>query len=173
MLFLIGIGTGYRLQDLVGLLIADLKDAIEDGYLEIQESKQYNQWKAGLSRYPNRKRPNKRKVELGRSLTKIIKGYVRDKKRSEYAFPSRKGGHITQEYFSKVLKDIGKELDLENISGHSLRKTYVTTIYEKTGNDIVKAKNAIGHKSIEETRRYIGENDKDVRKATEIIEGII
>lgn len=173
MLFLIGIGTGYRLQDLVDLLIADLKEALEDGYLEIQEYKQYNQWKANLNRNPDKKKPNKRRVEIGKSLAKSIKRYIRDKKRSEYAFPSRKGGHITQEYFSKILKDIGKELDLENISGHSLRKTYVTMIYEKTGNDIVKAKNAIGHKSIEETRRYIGEKDRDVKKATEIIDSII
>ncbi|ASY51652.1 tyrosine-type recombinase/integrase [Clostridium perfringens] len=173
MLFLIGLGTGFRLQDLVTLLIGDLKDSIRCGYLEIQEEKQYNQWKSNLSRYPNKSRPPKRRVELGNSLIKALKSYVKDKKRSEYAFPSRKGQHITQEYFSKVLRSIGDELNINNISGHSLRKTYVTIIYEKSGNDIVKAKNAIGHKSVEETRRYIGEVERDVKKATKIIDSII
>lgn len=173
MLFLIGLGTGFRMQDLVTLLIGDLKDSIRCGYLEIQEEKQYNQWKSNLNKHPNRDKPSKRRVVLPKTLINDIKIYTKDRKRSEYAFPSRKGKHIKQESFSKILKHIGDELQLNNISGHSLRKTYATIVYEKTGNNIVKTKNAVGHKSIEETRRYIGEVARDIKEAAEIIEASI
>lgn len=173
LLFLIALGTGFRMQDIVTLSIGDLKDAISLGYLEIQERKQYNQWKSNLSEYPNSPKPKKRKVELSEALIKEIKLYTRNKKRSEYAFPSRKGNYITQEYFSKILKSIGKEMQLEKITGHSMRKTYATLIYENTGKDIVATKNAIGHKSIEETRRYIGEAQRDTKKASFIINSYV
>lgn len=37
-----------------------------------------------------------------------------------------------------------------------MRKTYAYKIYTETGCDIVAVKELLGHKSIEETKRYIG-----------------
>lgn len=162
MLFILGRSTGYRLGDLVGLTIGQLKDALHDGYFSIQESKQYEQWKSTLSNNPNKKKPDKRDAPIGKNLEKYLKEYVKGKKRSDYAFPSTKDldEHISQKAYSAILSEVGKSIGLKNISGHSLRKTYATKIYEESNKDLEQVRVAINHQSIEETKRYLGIKEK-------------
>lgn len=171
-LFILARATGYRMQDLVELTIGQLKDALDEGYFLIQESKQYNQWLANLHRYPNKKKPDKRKVYIKSNLENYLREYVKGKKRSEYAFPSNKSKKglepIEQKSFSAILTEVGKSMGLKNISGHSLRKTYATRIYEKSGKDLEKVRIALNHQSVEETKRYLGIKEKMKEDAAEI-----
>lgn len=163
MLFILGRSTGYRLGDLVHLTIGQLRDAMECGYFSIQESKQYLQWKTNLVKYPKRKKPEKREVPIGKNLRKYLEQYCKGKKRSEYAFPSNKDegkSYITQKSFSAILREVGKIVGLKNISGHSLRKTYATKIYEQSGHNLEQVRVALNHQSIEETKRYLGIKQK-------------
>lgn len=162
MLFILGRSTGYRLGDLVGLTIGQIKDALHDGYFSIQESKQYENWKSTLYKNPNKKKPDKRDAPIGKNLEKYLKEYVKGKKRSEYAFPSTKDldEHISQKAYSAILSEVGKSIGLKNISGHSLRKTYATKIYEESNKDLEQVRVAINHQSIEETKRYLGIKEK-------------
>lgn len=162
MLFILGRSTGYRLGDLVGLTIGEIKDALKDGYFSIQESKQYEQWKTNLIKNPNKKKPEKREAPIGKNLEKYLKEYCKGKKRSEYAFPSNKGvdEHISQKSYSCILKNVGASIGLKNISGHSLRKTYATKIYEESNKDLEQVRVALNHQSIEETKRYLGIKEK-------------
>lgn len=163
MLFLLGIATGYRSGDLVGLTIGEIKDALEDENFSIQESKQYEQWKTKLTKYPNKKKPDKREAPIGKNLEKYLKQYCKGKKRSEYAFPSNKGNgneHISQKAYSSILSEVGKSIGLKNISGHSLRKTYATKIYEESNKDLEQTRVALNQQSIEETKRYLGIKEK-------------
>lgn len=173
-LFLLGIATGYRLQDIVDLTIKDINEALENGYFDIQEKKQYNTWLGNKKRYPKsvKKPPITRKHDIVPQLNKILKKYIRGKRNSEYAFPSQKGGgskYITQKAFSDILKNVAedKELKLTNITGHSLRKTYARRLYEKT-NDLEYVREALGHKSIEVTKRYLGIVDEIKRDAAKV-----
>lgn len=172
MLFILARATGYRMQDLVGLTIGQIKDALEDGYFLIQENKQYNQWLSNLHRYPNKKRPEKRKVYIGNNLERYLREYVKGKKRAEFAFPSNKAKNgiepIEQKSFSAILSAVGKSIGLKNISGHSPRKTYATRIYEKSGGDLEKVRIALNHKSVEETKRYLGIKEKMKEDAAKI-----
>ena len=177
MLFLIGIGTGYRNQDIVDLTIGDIREALKNGSFLIQEKKQYNSWLKHIKDNPNskRKKPNKRyaEIEPRSELEKALKVYVKGKKNSEYAFPSNGDyGYITAKSFSRILKNTGEELGLENISGHSLRKTYATWLYEMT-NDIVFVSKQLGHKSTETTMKYIGLDKKDKKRAAGIISSML
>ena len=159
MLFLLARATGYRMGDLVGLTIGELKDALEDGYFLIQESKQYNQWLSVLETHPDRKKPNKRKAPIEGMLKNYLDQYVKNKKRKEFAFPSNKGEgneHITQKSYSSILKAVGEKIGLKHISGHSPRKTYATAIYERSKHNIEQVRIALNHQSIEETKRYLG-----------------
>lgn len=176
-LFLVGIATGYRLQDIVDLTIGDIREAIQNGNFLIQEKKQYNSWLTHIKENPNskRKKPNKRyaEIEPRSELEKSIKDYVKGKKNSEYAFSSNgKYGYITAKSFSRVLKNIGEEIGIEHISGHSLRKTYATWLYEMT-NDIVFVSKQLGHKSPETTMKYIGLDRKDKKRAAGIISSML
>ena len=163
MLFILGRTTGYRLGDLVGFTIGEIKDALDDGCFSIQESKQYEQWKTNLVKNHNKKKPEKRESLIGKNLEKYLIQYCKGKKRSEYAFPSGKGGgneHINQKAFSAILTEVGKSIGLKNISGHSLRKTYATKIYEESNNNLEQVRVALNHQSIEETKRYLGIKEK-------------
>lgn len=163
MLFILGIATGYRSGDLVSLTIGEIKDALEAGYFSIQESKQYEQWKTILAKNPNKKKPEKRDAPIGRNLEKYLRQYCKGKKRSEYAFPSNKGNgnvYISQKAYSSILTEVGKSIGLKNISGHSLRKTYATRIYEESNKDLEQVRVALNQQSIEETKRYLGIKEK-------------
>lgn len=171
MLFVLARATGYRMQDLVELTIGELKDALEAGYFDIQEQKQYKQWQSALAKYPNRKKPDKRIAEIGPTLEKYMKAYLKGKKRSEYAFPSRKTGGdeaITQKSFSDILNKTGKSIGLEHITGHSPRKTYATKIYNESNFNLETVRIALGHKSIEETKRYLGLKEQMAKDAARI-----
>lgn len=162
MLFILGRSTGYRLGDLVGLTIGQLKDALNDEYFSIQESKQYENWKTCLIKNPNKKKPDKREAPIGKNLERYLREYCKGKKRSEYAFPSSKGDdeYISQKAYSCILTEVGKSIGLKNISGHSLRKTYATKIYEESNKDLEQVRVALNHQSIEETKRYLGIKEK-------------
>lgn len=163
MLFILARATGYRMGDIVNLTIGEIKNALENGYFLIQESKQYEQWKSNLAKYPNRKKPDKREAIIGHALEKYLRDYCKGKKRSEFAFPSNKGGgneSISQKAFSEILSDVGKRIGLKNISGHSPRKTFATKIYEESGRDLEQVRIALNHQSIEETKRYLGLKEK-------------
>lgn len=158
MLFYIGVATGYRIQDIVNLTIGELKEALEVGEFRIQEQKQYKSYIRNIKKNPKSKRkpPKRRVVLIKPTLKKMIKKYIYNKKKSEYAFKSNKGdGYITAKSYSKILTNVAKELSIDNISGHSLRKTYITRIWDATG-DLELCRKALGHKSIETTKEYLG-----------------
>lgn len=164
-LFMLDVATGYRLQDIVDLTIGQIQEALQNGYFEIQEKKQFNAWKTHIKNNPRspKKIPEKRKHEIEPPLEKVLKKYIKGKKKSEYAFPSQKGEgskYISAKSYSDILKKVAqdKEIKLKSITGHSLRKTYARRIYEET-EDLNHVRIALGHLSIEVTKRYLGIED--------------
>ncbi|MBW9154301.1 tyrosine-type recombinase/integrase [Clostridium estertheticum] len=173
-LFLLGIATGYRIQDLVDLTIAGIKEALSNKQFEIQEKKQYRAWKTYIKNNPRslKKVPLKRKHGIEPQLETILKKYIKGKKNSEYAFPSQKGdnsNYLRAQSYSDILKKVAedKEINLKSITGHSLRKTYARRLYEAT-NDIEYVRIALGHLSIEVTKKYLGLDDEVKEGAAKI-----
>jgi integrase len=151
-LFVLGITTGFRAGDLVKLRVRDIKDALKRGEFEILEDKKKN------SRNIREKNRKPRKVEIIPKLHRILKEFIRDRKDYEYAFQSRKGvnKHIGVQAVSNTLKEAGEYFGLQDITAHSMRKTYAYRIYIMSDKDIVAVKELLGHSSIEETKLYIG-----------------
>lgn len=151
-LFLVGVTTGYRAGDLVKLKVRDVKEAIKRNEFTIYEGKKMN---SKSIREKNRK---PRTVELLPKVSKILKEYIKDKRDYEYMFKSRKGNNkpIGVQAVSNILKEAGDYFGLYDISAHSMRKTYAYKIYMDSGCDIVAVKELLGHRSIEETKAYIG-----------------
>ncbi|WP_411680436.1 tyrosine-type recombinase/integrase [Clostridium thailandense] len=173
-IFLLDIATGYRLQDIVDLTITNIKEAISNGYFEIQEKKQYNAWKSYMKRNPRslKKEPEKRRHDIVPQLETVLLKYIRGKKKSEYAFPSQKGSgsrYIAAKSYSDILKEVAedKEINLKNITGHSLRKTYARRLWEET-KDLEYVRIALGHLSIEVTKKYLGLDDDVKENAAKI-----
>lgn len=151
-LFLVGITTGYRAGDLVKLKVRDIKETLKRKEFTIFEGKKMN------SKNIREKNRKPRSVELIPGVEKILKEYIKDKKDYEYIFQSRKGTnkHIGVQAVSNILKEAGECLGLQDISAHSMRKTYAYKIYIESDRDIVAVKELLGHRSIEETKLYIG-----------------
>lgn len=165
-IFLISVATGYRLQDVVDLTINDLRESVARGCFIIQEKKQYNAWLNHKKKYPQSKKekPNMRRHDIVPQLATLIQKYIKGKKKSEYAFPSNKGNgskHISEKSYSDILKKVAddKEINLTQITGHSLRKTYARRLYESSGHNLEFVRIALGHKSAEVTKRYLGLED--------------
>ncbi|WP_243186658.1 tyrosine-type recombinase/integrase [Clostridium intestinale] len=157
MMFYIGVATGYRTQDIVDLTIGQIKESLEDERFIIQEKKQYKAWETHMKNYPNskKKRPPPREVMIKPNLRKLLREYIKGKSKSEYAFPSNKNEHISAKSYSEILNTVGKSLGLKNISGHSMRKTYASRLWEAK-RDLEYVRIALGHMNIETTKRYLG-----------------
>lgn len=149
-LFLIGVTTGYRAGDLVGLKVRDAREAIRHGYFLIQEGKKYN------SRNIRKKNRKPRQAEIIPKVARELKLYIKDKRDYEFLFPSRKGGAIGVQAISNILKEAGAYFGIKGITAHSMRKTYAYKIYMDSGKDVVVVKELLGHSSIEETKLYLG-----------------
>lgn len=151
-LFILGITTGYRAGDLVKLKVRDIKEALRRKEFIIYESKKMN------SKNIREKNRKPRIVELLPKVAVILKSYISDKKDYEYMFRSRKGvnQHIGVQAVSNILREAGEYFGLYDITAHSMRKTYAYKIYNENDCDVVAVKELLGHRSIEETKAYLG-----------------
>lgn len=151
-LFVIGITTGYRSQDLVDLTVKDLRTASRYGEFKILEKKREKYYIAKDLRTI----PEKRSATLRPYVIKIINYYIKNKNEYEYAFPSQKGGHITVDHYGKVLREAGKYFKLNNIAAHTPRKTYAYRLYMESGKNIELVRKSLGHSTTLITERYLG-----------------
>lgn len=151
-LFVVGITTGYRAGGLVILKVRDIKESLRKGEFTIFEGKKKH------SKNIREKNRKPRTVEIISKVAKLLKEYIKDKKEYEYIFQSRKGVNqpIGVQAVSNILKEAGEYFGLYDISAHSMRKTYAYKIYIESDRDIVAVKELLGHRSIEETKLYIG-----------------
>jgi integrase len=72
---------------------------------------------------------------------------------------------ITERAVQKHLKKVCDYLGYENISTHSFRKFFATSIYKDNDFDIVLVQKLLQHSSPETTQRYIGISQKQVESA--------
>lgn len=152
-LFLLGVTTGYRAGDLVELKVRDVREALRRGKFEIMEGKKKN------SKNIREKNRKPREAIILPELERELKKYIRYKKDYEYMFPSRKGrgkSPIKVDRVTEIIKEAAEYFGMEEITAHSMRKTYAYTVYIENDCDIVAVKEMLGHSSIEETKAYIG-----------------
>ena len=74
---------------------------------------------------------------------------------------------------SNALKEAGEYFGLQDISAHSMRKTYAYKIYIESKCDIVAVKELLGHSSIEETKLYIGLDKEKYHQYSESLEDFL
>lgn len=146
MLFVFGINTGLRIQDILKLKVKD----VTGEYLVMNEMK-----------------TGKRKImKITPVLKREIKRYTADMKPDDVLFPSRQGGKnkpIKRDMAYKIMKKAANEFGLVDIGTHTLRKTFGYHMYQKT-KDITLVQNMLNHSDKSITMRYIG-MDQDMMDA--------
>ena len=168
-LFVLGVATGYRAGDLVSLQVRDVKTALRAGYFRIMEGKKVN------TKNIRKSNMKPREVVIISKLERILKNYIKGKEDYEYMFPSRKNNydHIGVQRVSTILKEAGEAFGLDNITAHSMRKTYAYCIFVESDYNIVVVKEMLGHSSIEETKRYLGLDRRDYDNYSKSLNSLI
>lgn len=168
-LFTLGITTGYRAGDLVKLRVRDVKQALRTGYFLILEGKKEN------TRNIRKENIKPREAKIISKTERVLRNYISNKQDYEYLFKSRKGQneHITVAHVSRILSQAAERFGLDNITAHSMRKTYAYSIYVESEYDIVAVKEMLGHSSTEITKRYLGLDRELYDKYSETLNTLI
>lgn len=136
-LFLLGISTGLRIQDILKLKVKDLRGS----HIVMRE---------------NKTRKEKRLFILP-SLKKELNRFLADKEDEHYVIKSRVGFNrpITRSMAYKILQQLAKEFKLKELGTHSMRKTFGYHFYQQT-KDVALLQQIFNHSDQTTTLRYIG-----------------
>ena len=152
LLFKIGLNVGLRINDLLSITWGDI-------------------FKPGTKRFNEYFVPKEQKTKKVRQIfindafrvaVKEYLKYVPDVKLEGYVFTNRQGNRLSDASVDKIMKLLEKELDIPNLSTHSLRKTFAYHMYMQT-QDLSLVQEILQHSSVAVTRRYLGIS-QDVKK---------
>ncbi|MBD0379578.1 site-specific integrase [Paenibacillus sedimenti] len=145
-LFTLGINSGLRISDLLPLRVCDVRAKT---HIMIKE----------------KKTGKEKRFKINSNLRTIIDDYIRRMDDVEYLFPSNKTGiPIRREQAYRILNNVAREVGLEDIGCHTMRKSFGFWFYQKT-KDIALLQELFNHSAPCVTLRYIGINQDIMDKA--------
>lgn len=134
---MVGINTGLRGGDILRLMWEDL---LSDSFVITEK-----------------KTGKVRTIQVNNEL----KEYVKRVQYTSYGpvFTSQKKSVYTIQQVNRVLKELFEESKFQNVSTHSLRKTFGRRVYDKNGKTehaLITLSDVFGHSNIQITRTYLG-----------------
>lgn len=106
LIFVLGINTGLRISDILGL---DVKDVLNTDFIEITEKK--------TKKY--------KKIKLNKKLKNLLNIYIKDKKTIEPLFTGKQHKRLNRSQVYRFLNEACKDVGIKsNIGTHTLRKTF-------------------------------------------------
>ena len=166
-LFMIGVSTGGRISELLGLRIGDV----------FQNRKSVSDLLYGKSIVKGKEVSRTVPVNAdGRKAIDELVNWHREHYRTIASkrplFPSRHNAGtvaLHRQTAHEILKTAFIEAGLNgHIATHSLRKSFAQRLYDKTG-DIYLVQELLGHRNISTTQKYLGVNYADAKAAVEAI----
>lgn len=145
-LFLIGINTGLRVNDLLRLSIKDVKGKKK---IVVKEGKT----------------EKSRTIHLT-NIYEEVNGYIETLHNTQWLFPSRKGDNpITRIQAYRQLNKAAEMAEIETgIGTHTMRKTFGYWYYKQT-KDIASLQSILNHSHPSVTLRYIGITDEEIENS--------
>lgn len=145
LLFLTGINTGLRVNDLVRLKVRDVK---ENELFTMREGK------------------TKKRREINvRMLKKEIESFIAGKHPDNYLFQSQKGtNHLTTTQVYRILNDAADLLGRNDIGTHTMRKTFGYHHYQQF-KDVAILQEIFNHAAPSITMRYIGIRQDEINES--------
>ena len=152
----LGVSTGLRISAICNIDLDDIN--FKERYIIVTEKGKKDE-----------------KIFIGANTTRALMTWIEDRKKmvddsQKALFISRGGNRITDDVvqirFKQIAEGTGK-----NITPHKMRATCATRLYEETG-DIYLVQQQLGHKNIENTKRYTKVGEKDRQKAAAILDRI-
>lgn len=136
---------GIRISDILKLRLNDIVYESGRYHLDIVEQK------TGKAR----------NFSVTSGLYEYIKAYASDSN----IMPTATLFPVSERAVQKQLKIVADYLDIDNISTHSFRKFYATSIYLNNDYDIELVRHLLQHSSSAVTQKYIGISEKRVEDA--------
>jgi site-specific recombinase XerD len=166
LLITLGFETGLRLSELLGLTVGHVwRDGRPTSILRLARSG----LKGGRGKWA--RSVASRAIPLNARAREEVRAYMSAVSAAEAAaplFPSREGpGPLSRRQASRAIARIFRAAGLDPSrvwAGHSLRRRFVTRIYEQT-HDINLARAAVGHRWVTTTQAYAGLDDACVEQA--------
>lgn len=148
LLFSMGINTGLRISDLLTLKVVDVKGRKDYTLIE--------------------KKTKKSKRIMLHAVYDDITEYTKFKADDEYLFASGKRGYapITRVQAYRILNSAARDIGLDGIGTHTLRKTFGYHFYKKNQN-IAMLQQLFNHSSPSITLRYIGITQDEIAEEWE------
>lgn len=136
-LFLIGIGVGLRISDILKLRKEDLIGT----HISIKETKT----------------DKKKKIRIPPFIRNELLEYVKTLEDGHYVIQSRKGKNrpINRATAYRILREAAEHVSLKEIGTHTLRKTFGYHFYKQT-KDVAMLQRLFKHSSPSITLHYIG-----------------
>ncbi len=158
-LFYLGLGSGMRISELVGLKIKDI--APHGNVLN----------RIVLEKHSTKSKTS-RTVALSKQAVTHLKTYLenRDKPLGPNAplFPSQKHPKkpMNRSWAIQLLDGIFKDAAIANASSHSLRRTHANSL-RRNGVDLMIIQEQLGHSSLSTTQRYFRTDPVEVQTAVD------
>lgn len=166
MLVRAGISVGYRITEILTWTIGQVLTPGGEVAREVTVTRALLKGGSG-----KKKRSIKsRRVVLNEKARAAIRDYIASldyvPRAEEFLFKSREGGnrplHRSQAHriLVQACEDCG--IDTARVSTHSLRKTFVRSIYDASGHDIIRTMKIVQHSSPVITARYLENTESEL-----------
>ena len=144
-LIVLGINSGLRISDLLGLTYTDLNGE----YIELKEKKTNKHRQIKINDYI------KQAIKLLKNRSGIETGHI---------FTSNQNTIISIQYVNRKLKEVLKEKG-KNISSHTLRKTFGRRVWQNNNESdkaLIFLSDIFNHTNAAITRRYLGIRQEEI-----------
>lgn len=173
MLLVVGTNVGFRITELLSWTVGQV--LARDGQVarEITVTRSLLKGGSGVRSRSVRSR----RVVLNERAREAIRDYIGSLDRvplpDEYLFRSREGGNrpLDRSQAFRILRRLCLDcgLDPTRVATHSLRKTFVRSVYDASQFDLIRTQRIVGHSSPVITARYLESTQSEL---DEIVLGI-
>jgi len=166
MLLKAGVSVGYRITEILSWTVGQVLTPAGDVAREVTVTRALLKGGSG-----KKKRSIKsRRVVLNEKARAAIRDYITSlgtvPAPDEFLFKSREGGNrpLHRSQAHRILVQTCEEcgIDTARISTHSLRKTFVRSVYDASGHDVIKTMKVVNHSSPVITARYLENTETEL-----------
>jgi integrase len=166
MLLKAGVSVGFRITEILSWTVGQVLTPAGEVAREVTVTRALLKGGSG-----KKKRSIKsRRVVLNEKARAAIRDYITSLNYvpapDEFLFRSREGGNrpLHRSQAHRILVQACEEcgIDTARISTHSLRKTFVRSVYDASGHDVIKTMKVVQHSSPVVTARYLENTESEL-----------
>lgn len=158
-IFMVLLGTGIRVSELVGLNIYDV---------DFKERKLYVTRKGSDEDFVYFNDPVERALKNYITIERDLYAATADTSQKSSLFLSNRKKRLSVRSVEALVKKyVGEVVPLKDIYVHSLRATFATSTIQKTGGDTFIVSKALGHKTLNMVNAYAAASDERKKSAAD------